>query len=91
MYLVHIFHSQPHTCIGYRNIILMWCNAYSMHTWSKPSPTHFGGANADGSGKFDGNGFTNAPPPLNGLPVVFACDTAGCRKWGGKPCNKWAP
>lgn len=61
-------------------------------TWSKPpSPTHFGGAKADGSGKLDGNGLTNAPPPLNGLPVVFAVDTAGCKKWGGNPCSKCAP
>lgn len=56
-------------------------------TCSRP-PTHFGGANADGSGKLDGNGFTNAPPPLNGPPDVFADETAGCRKCGGKPCNR---
>lgn len=32
-----------------------------------PSPTHLGGAKADGNGKLDGNGLTNAPPPLNGV------------------------
>lgn len=47
-----------------------------------------GGANADGNGRLDGNGFTNAPPPLNGLPVVLADVTAGCKKCGGKPCKR---
>lgn len=68
------------------------CAARSINcifTCSSPSPTHLdGGANADGNGKFDGNGLTNAPPLLNGLPAPFA---DGCRKWGGKLCNKCAP
>lgn len=44
-----------------------------------------GGANADG------NGLTKAPPLLlNGLLAELADVTAGCRKWGGKPCNRCA-
>lgn len=50
--------------------------------WSMPNPRHLGGAKADGSGRFEGNGLTNAPPPPKGL-VPLAVDTAGlsgCRK-----------
>lgn len=63
-----------------------------LFTCSKPR--HFvGGANADGNGRFDGNGFTKAPPLLlNGLLAELVdVVTVGCKKWGGKPCNRCAP
>lgn len=65
---------------------------YATITCSNPRPTHFdGGAKADGSGKFDGNGFTNAPLLLNGLFAGLADARDGCKKCGGKLCSKWAP
>lgn len=63
-----------------------------LFTCSKPR--HFvGGANADGNGRFDGNGLTKAPPLLlNGLLAELVdVVTVGCKKWGGKPCNRCAP
>jgi hypothetical protein len=48
-------------------------------TCSRPKPKHFGGAKAEGSERFDGNGLTKAPPLPNGLE--FADDTAGLRCW----------
>lgn len=68
--------------------LFVWCFLFTLLnlTCSRPRPTHLvGGANADG------NGFTKAPPLLlNGLLAELADVTAGCRKWGGKPCNRCA-
>lgn len=56
-------------------------------TWSRPKLRHLGGANAEGSERFDGNGLTNAPPLPKGLE---ADETAGLRWWlnrcGWKRC-----
>lgn len=75
------------------NSFYVLMNKYLRYTCSRPRPTHFdGGANADGNGKFVGNGFTNAPPLLNGVVVGFVFDaTVGCKKWGGNVCNRCAP
>lgn len=68
-------------------------SSFKILTWSKPKPKHFGGAKAEGRERFDGNGFTKAPPLPNGLE--FADETAGFKCWwrkcGWKPCKRWVP
>ena len=54
---------------------------------------HFGGANAEGSGRFEGKSFTNAPfepEPKDGVvPLPDRLELRlEWRKCGGNPCNR---